>query len=58
MSDQDREHSERVLLRFREDHLALIDRAAEHAGLSRTAWIRMALLREARLELAEAPAGG
>jgi len=58
MSDEERRHSEPVLLRFQPEQLALIDRAAEHAGLARTGWIRMALLKQARLELAEPSADG
>jgi uncharacterized protein (DUF1778 family) len=52
MSDtsENRKHSQSVLLRFEPDQLQLIERAAELAGLNRTAWIRMTLLREAREE--------
>jgi uncharacterized protein (DUF1778 family) len=51
MSDESRKHSQGVLLRFEPEHLELIDRAAEHAGLNRTSWLRAAVIRAAREEL-------
>ncbi len=46
-----RRHTEQVLLRFDPEQLALIDGAADQAGLNRTAWLRMTALRVAREEL-------
>jgi uncharacterized protein (DUF1778 family) len=37
-----------VLLRFEPNHLEMIDRAAEHLGLSRAAWVRSTMLQAAR----------
>ncbi len=53
MSEASRKHSQSVLLRFEPEQLELIDRAAEFAGLNRTAWIRSAALKMARAEVAE-----
>ena len=53
MTDETRKHSQSVLLRFEPDQLEMIDRAAEHAGLNRTSWLRAAVIRTAREELAE-----
>lgn len=41
-------------MRLRPDHLDLFRRAAEHAGLSLSGWVRERLLRAARAELGEA----
>jgi uncharacterized protein (DUF1778 family) len=57
MAEVNRKHSQSVLLRFDEDQLELIDRAADHAGLNRTAWLRAAALRSAREELGEGGKG-
>lgn len=46
-----RRHSQSVLLRLTPDQLDLMDQAAEHAGLSRTGWMRATLLRVAREEI-------
>lgn len=51
MSEESRKHSQSILLRFEPDQLDMIDRAAEHAGLNRTAWLRSSVLRAAREEL-------
>lgn len=56
MSEESRKHSQGVLLRFEPDHLEMIDKAADLAGLSRTSWLRALAVREARRELAEDPA--
>ena len=53
MAEESRKHSQSVLLRFDPDQLAMIDQAAELAGLNRTGWLRSAALRAARQELAE-----
>jgi len=53
MTDEPRKHDQPVLLRLTAEQLALVDRAAEHAGLSRTGWIRMVLVRESRREVGE-----
>lgn len=58
MNDEERKHSEPILLRLTPGQRDLVDQAAEHAGLSRSGWMRAALLREARRELAEAPSLG
>lgn len=55
MSEESRKHSHGVLLRFEPDHLEMIDKAADLAGLSRTSWLRALAIREARRELAEDP---
>lgn len=54
MSEESRKHSQPVLLRFEPDQLAMIDRAADLAGLNRTAWLRATAIRNAREELAKA----
>jgi uncharacterized protein (DUF1778 family) len=41
-------------LRFEPAHLEMIDRAAEHLGLARAAWVRSALLQAAREVLRQA----
>jgi len=46
-----RRHTGQVLLRFDPEQLALIDEAADQAGLNRTAWLRMTALRVAKEEL-------
>jgi uncharacterized protein (DUF1778 family) len=46
-----RRHTEQVLLRFDPEQLALIDEAADQAGLNRTGWLRMTALRVAKEEL-------
>jgi len=53
MSDEqpNRRHSQGVLLRFEPEQLDLMDRAAGHAGLNRSGWMRSALLRAAREEV-------
>lgn len=51
---QGRTQTEPVLLRFEPEHLEMIDRAAEHLGLARAAWIRSTLLQAARGVLKEA----
>lgn len=53
MAEESRKHSQGVLLRFEPDQLDMIDRAAEHAGLNRTSWLRATVLRVAREELGE-----
>lgn len=53
MSEESRKHSQSVLLRFEPDQLDMIDRAAKHAGLNRTSWLRLTVLRVAREELGE-----
>jgi uncharacterized protein (DUF1778 family) len=50
---EDRKHSQSILLRFEPEHLEMIDRAAEHAGLNRTSWLRASVLKAARAELGE-----
>ena len=55
MPEESRKHSQSVLLRFDPEQLEMIDRAAEFAGLNRTAWIRSAALRTARQEIAGMP---
>jgi uncharacterized protein (DUF1778 family) len=54
---QNRTQTEPVLLRFEPTHLEVIDRAAEHLGLARAAWIRSTLLRAARDVLKDAQNG-
>jgi uncharacterized protein (DUF1778 family) len=56
MADENRKHSQGILLRFEPEQLDLIERAAEHAALNRTAWLRTVVLRAAREELGEATA--
>ncbi|HZF10800.1 MAG TPA: hypothetical protein VFE33_18585 [Thermoanaerobaculia bacterium] len=46
-----RRHTEQVLVRFDPEQLALIDGAADQAGLNRTAWLRMTAIRVAKEEL-------
>jgi uncharacterized protein (DUF1778 family) len=58
MAEEHRKHSQGVLLRFEADQLDLIDKAAEHAGLNRTGWLRSAVIRAARAELAAEAKGG
>lgn len=53
MTDRPRKHTGAVILRFEPEHLEMVDRAAELAGLNRTAWLRTLAIREARRELAE-----
>lgn len=53
-----RRHTEQVLLRFDPEQLALIDEAADQAGLNRTAWLRMTALRVAKEELGKGRSGG
>jgi transketolase len=53
MSEESRKHSQGVLLRFEPDQLEMIDRAADLAGLNRTAWLRALAIREARREVGE-----
>jgi uncharacterized protein (DUF1778 family) len=57
MSEESRKHSQSVLLRFEPDQLEMIDKAAEHAGLNRTAWLRSSVLRAARDELGDGGKG-
>jgi hypothetical protein len=57
MAEESRKHSQSILLRFEPDQLAMIDKAAEHAGLNRTAWLRSSVLRAAREELGEGGKG-
>jgi uncharacterized protein (DUF1778 family) len=57
MSEESRKHSQSVLLRFEPDQLEMIDKAAEHAGLNRTAWLRSSVLRAAREEVGEGGKG-
>ena len=57
MAEENRKHGHSVLLRFEADQLEMIDRAAEHAGLNRTAWLRSAVIRSAREELGEGSKG-
>jgi uncharacterized protein (DUF1778 family) len=56
MADRPRKHTEAVVLRFEPDQLEMVDRAAELAGLNRTAWLRALAIRAARQELAESGA--
>lgn len=51
---QNRTQTEPVLLRFEPAHLEMIDRAAEHLGLSRAAWVRSTMLQAAREVLKQA----
>jgi uncharacterized protein (DUF1778 family) len=51
---QNRTQTEPVLLRFEPSHLEIIDRAAEHLGLSRAAWVRSTMLQAAREVLKQA----
>ena len=53
-SDHGRNQTEPVLLRFEPAHLEIIDRAAEHLGLSRAAWVRSTMLQAAREVLKQA----
>lgn len=48
-----RKHSQPVLVRFTEKQLEIIDKAAERAGLNRTAWVRTTLLTAARDQVGE-----
>lgn len=48
-----RKHSVSILLRVTPEHGDLIQRAADHAGISRSDWIRERLIREARKEVGE-----
>lgn len=57
MAEESRKHSVPVLLRFEPEQLEMIDKAAEHAGLNRTAWLRSSVLRSAREELGEGGKG-
>jgi hypothetical protein len=57
MSEESRKHSQGVLLRFEPGQLDMIDRAAELAGLNRTSWLRLTVLRVAREELGEGGKG-
>jgi hypothetical protein len=57
MADENRKHTQGVLLRFETEQLEMIDQAAEHAGLNRTAWLRASVLRAAREELGESGKG-
>jgi hypothetical protein len=57
MADENRKHTQGVLLRFEPEQLEMIDQAAEHAGLNRTAWLRASVLRAAREELGEGGKG-
>jgi uncharacterized protein (DUF1778 family) len=53
MGEESRKHTQSVLLRFEPEQLEMIDTAAEHAGLNRTAWLRAVVIRAAREELGE-----
>lgn len=53
MGEESRKHTQSVLLRFEPDQLEMIDKAAEHAGINRTAWLRAVVIRAARDELGE-----
>jgi len=57
MAEESRKYSQGVLLRFEPEQLDMIDRAAEHTGLNRTAWLRATVLRAARDELGEGGKG-
>ncbi|HKV12584.1 MAG TPA: DUF1778 domain-containing protein [Thermoanaerobaculia bacterium] len=57
MTDENRKHSQSILLRFEPEQVEMIDRAAEHAGLNRTSWLRSSVLRAAREELGEGGKG-
>lgn len=46
-----RKHSTSILLRLKPEHAELIQEAADHAGISRSDWIRERLLRCARKEI-------
>jgi uncharacterized protein (DUF1778 family) len=58
MAEETRKHSQSVLLRFEPEQLEMIDRAADHAGLNRTSWLRAAVIRAAREELGEKKRSG
>ncbi len=58
METPNRRHSASVLLRFDPEQLTLIDQAAENAGLNRTSWLRLVVLRTAKDELGKAPGKG
>lgn len=47
-------HTAALNMRLRPEHLDLFRRAAEHAGLGLSGWVRERLLRAARAELGEA----
>jgi uncharacterized protein (DUF1778 family) len=55
MADRDdtRTHTAALNMRLRPEQLDLFRRAAEHAGLSLSGWVRERLLRAARQELGE-----
>jgi hypothetical protein len=52
-SEEKRRHSAAVILRFEPEQLDMIDQAANHAGLNRSAWLRSTVLRAAREEMGE-----
>jgi uncharacterized protein (DUF1778 family) len=55
MKDDDtRKHTATLNMRLQPEHLELFRRAADHAGLSLSGWVRERLLRAARAELGEA----
>lgn len=49
-----RQHTAALNMRLKPEHLELFRRAADHAGLSLSGWVRERLLRAAREELGEA----
>lgn len=52
--DSSRQHTAALNMRLKPDQLDLFRRAADHAGLSVSGWVRERLLRAARAELGEA----
>lgn len=48
-----RRHSASILLRLLPEHAEMMQQAADHAGISRSDWMRERLLRCAREELEE-----
>lgn len=51
--EEKRSHSASVRVRLMPEHDELIRRAAEHAGVSISDWMRLVLLKAAREELGE-----
>lgn len=49
-----RQHTAALNMRLKPDQLDLFRRAADHAGLSLSGWVRERLLRAAREELGDA----
>jgi predicted HicB family RNase H-like nuclease len=51
MAAEQRRHSASMRVRLQPEHDELIRRAADHAGISLSDWLRMVLLKAAREEL-------